>query len=224
MRPELTLDSTPGRSAFPARRAQFAPSDLRGVCEHAKAQGGRLVALWGCDDTDLGRGFVLHVALLDRIGLLCLDVPLGADHVHYDSIADIFPAAVRMQRATYDLLGLHAQGSPDQRKWLRHGAWPGGVFPLRRSMPDDARHAPTEDHYPFVRVEGEGVHEIPVGPVHAGTIEPGHFRFSIVGEAVLRLEERLGYKHKGIEKRAQGMSVEEGGRLAGRVSGDSTVA
>jgi Ni,Fe-hydrogenase III large subunit len=80
------------------------------------------------------------------------------------------------------------------------------------------------DDYPFVRVEGEGVHEIPVGPVHAGTIEPGHFRFSIVGEGVLRLEERLGYKHKGIEKRFESMTLAEGARLAGRVSGDSTVA
>jgi hypothetical protein len=80
------------------------------------------------------------------------------------------------------------------------------------------------DAYPFVRVDGEGVHEIPVGPVHAGTIEPGHFRFSIVGETVLRLEQRLGYKHKGIEKRFEAMTLAEGVRLAGRVSGDSTVA
>ena len=75
-----------------------------------------------------------------------------------------------------------------------------------------------------MRVEGEGVHEIPVGPVHAGTIEPGHFRFSIVGEKVLRLEQRLGYKHKGIERRFEALTLEEGARLAGRVSGDSTVA
>ena len=224
MRTEINLDTAPVRGAFPARQVELASSELRDVCERAKAQGARLVALWGCDDSDLGRGLALHVALLDRIGLLCLDVPLGADHVHYESIADVFPAALRMQRATYDLFGIHAQGSPDQRKWLRHGAWPGGVFPLRKNVAVDTRFEPTEDRYPFVRVEGEGIHEIPVGPVHAGTIEPGHFRFSIVGEAVLRLEERLGYKHKGIEKRAEGMSVEEGARLAGRVSGDSTVA
>jgi Ni,Fe-hydrogenase III large subunit len=80
------------------------------------------------------------------------------------------------------------------------------------------------DGYPFVQVEGEGVHEIPVGPVHAGTIEPGHFRFSVVGEGVLRLEERLGYKHKGIEKRFEAMTLAEGARLAARISGDSTVA
>jgi Ni,Fe-hydrogenase III large subunit len=78
--------------------------------------------------------------------------------------------------------------------------------------------------YPFVRVEGEGVHEIAVGPIHAGVIEPGHFRFSVVGEKVLRLEERMGYTHKGIDRRFGDFTVAEGYRLAGRCSGDSTVA
>ena len=87
-----------------------------------------------------------------------------------------------------------------------------------------AVHEASTEHYPFVAVRGDGVHEIPVGPVHAGTIEPGHFRFSIVGERVLRLEERLGYKHKGIEKLFESMSIVDAARLAGRVSGDSTVA
>jgi len=132
-----------------------------------------------------------------------------------------------MQRSAFDLMGVRATGAgaeePDARRWLRHGAWSSEEFPLRRDF-SSARAAPTRDDYAFVRVEGEGVHEIPVGPVHAGTIEPGHFRFSIVGEKVLRLEERLGYKHKGIEKRFESMTLEDGARLAGRVSGDSTVA
>ena len=219
---DITARSIP--AAISVRQAETTPGDLRALCQSAKDQGARLVALWGSDDTDLGEGYVLNVALLERAGVLWLRVPLGAEHVHYGSIADVYPAALRMQRATYDLLGIHAQGSPDPRKWLRHGAWPGGTFPLRRSVARETSFPASEDHYPFVKVDGEGVHEIPVGPVHAGTIEPGHFRFSIVGEAVLRLEERLGYKHKGIEKRADGMSVEEGARLAGRVSGDATVA
>jgi Ni,Fe-hydrogenase III large subunit len=129
-----------------------------------------------------------------------------------------------MQRAAYDLVGVHAEGGADHRKWLRHGAWPAGTFPLRKDFDASARHEPAPDHYPFVRVEGEGVHEIPVGPVHAGTIEPGHFRFSIVGETILKLEERLGYKHKGVEKRFEALGAREGARLAGRISGDSTVA
>jgi len=80
------------------------------------------------------------------------------------------------------------------------------------------------DHYSFVPVEGDGVHEIPVGPVHAGIIEPGHFRFSVVGEKVLRLEERLGYVHKGIERRFGELPMLSGHRLAARVSGDSAVS
>jgi Ni,Fe-hydrogenase III large subunit len=107
---------------------------------------------------------------------------------------------------------------------VRHRAWPGGVFPLRKGFAIGSSFPASDDRYPFVKVEGEGVHEIPVGPVHAGTIEPGHFRFSIVGEKILRLEERLCYKHKGIEKLFETMTLAEGARLAGRVSGDSTVA
>ena len=160
-------------------------------------------------------------------GLVCLELPVPADRPTYPDVSDLFPAAARMQRSAFDLVGVRATGvageAPDARRWLRHGAWSGEEFPLRRDF-SAARAAPARDDYEFVRVEGEGVHEIPVGPVHAGTIEPGHFRFSIVGEKVLRLEERLGYKHKGIEKRFESMTLEDGARLAGRVSGDSTVA
>src|SRR5512134_141722 len=111
-----------------------------------------------------------------------------------------------MQRATRDLLGI-ATNASDQRPWLRHAAWPADAFPLRRDFPLARTYPNGIDDYPFVAVAGDGVHEIPVGPVHAGTIEPGHFRFSIVGEKVLRLEERLGYKHKAIDKRFEGCDL-----------------
>src|SRR5205807_6095595 len=110
------------------------------------------------------------------------------------------------------------------RGWLRHGGWPEDAFPLRRDFDRNNQFAVTSEPYSFVQVQGDGVHEIPVGPVHAGIIEPGHFRFSVVGEKVLRLEERLGYVHKGIEKRFESLSQREGVRLAARVSGDSAVA
>jgi Ni,Fe-hydrogenase III large subunit/Ni,Fe-hydrogenase III component G len=210
--------------AMPAYRARVAPADLRSACEQARADGARLAALWGSDETTRGAGFALHVAFAFPAGLVWVSVPLAAEHPRYPGIADLFPSATRMQRAAYDLVGIHADESADHRKWLRHGAWPGGTFPLRKGFDPTRRFAPAEDRYPFVKVEGEGVHEIPVGPVHAGTIEPGHFRFSIVGEKILRLEERLGYKHKGIEKRFESLTLAEGARLAGRVSGDSTVA
>ncbi|HEY2979516.1 MAG TPA: Ni,Fe-hydrogenase III large subunit, partial [Burkholderiaceae bacterium] len=124
-----------------------------------------------------------------------------------------------------DLVGIRADDFADPRPWLDHGAWPQGGFALRHETPSRSDAATTEpDDYAFVRVEGDGVHEIPVGPVHAGIIEPGHFRFSIVGEKVLRLEQRLGYVHKGIERRFTELTPLQGHRLAGRVSGDSTVA
>jgi Ni,Fe-hydrogenase III large subunit len=138
-------------------------------------------------------------------------------------LSSIFPAANRMQRAAFDLLGVQCD-SDDQRPWLWQAAWPIDQFPLRRDFVASPKWEPGQEDYSFVRVVGDGVHEIAVGPVHAGIIEPGHFRFQVVGEKVLRLEERLGYVHKGIEKRFEALSLSEGYRLAGRVSGDSTVA
>jgi len=224
------------------------------TCRAVQEQGGRLVALWAADARGEGRGFIAHAALVVRSGLLVLTHPLAG--ASFPDVAAIFPAADRMQRAAFDLLGVAASAGDDRRKWLRHAAWSATEFPLRKDFDSRRRPhgepsrdsnadesaaprvtggripeqtafggpAPPLDAYPFVRVEGEGVHEIPVGPVHAGTIEPGHFRFSVVGETLLRLEERLGYKHKGIEKRFESMTLAEGARLAGRVSGDSAVA
>ena len=223
----LNIELIPIAGAVPAFRAEVGAAQWTDACRVVAEQGGRLVSLWGSDARDAGRGFVAHAALVVRGGLVVLSLPLAG--ASYPDVSAIFPAAERMQRAMFDLLGLSAIGADDRRKWLRHAAWPADAFPLRKDFhpihePRATSHEPQADDYPFVRVEGEGVHEIPVGPVHAGTIEPGHFRFSIVGETVLRLEQRLGYKHKGIEKRFEQMSIADGARLAGRVSGDSTVA
>jgi Ni,Fe-hydrogenase III large subunit/Ni,Fe-hydrogenase III component G len=183
--------------------------------------GGRLVALWG---SDRGDALAICAAYAAETGLYWVDLALDPLQPHYPDIAHLFPCAGRMQRATFDLLGLAADGAQDHRPWLNHGAWPADHWPLRvRDASEAIAPQPLQD-YPFVRVEGDGVHEIPVGPVHAGIIEPGHFRFSVVGEKVLRLEERLGYTHKGVERRFLDLPALEGHRLAGRVSGDSTVA
>jgi len=215
--PELT-------GAIPVRYDAVDADQFRDLCGQVRHDGGRLVALWGSDERTREAGYALHVALVTAAGMLCLTLPIDAERPAYPDISDLFPAANRMQRAVADLLGLHAIGADDTRKWLRHASWPDNVHPLRKDF-DGNTVFPTEtDAYDFVSVSGDGVHEIPVGPVHAGTIEPGHFRFSIIGERVLRLEQRLGYKHKGIEKRFEGMNVEQGAKLAGRVSGDSTVA
>ncbi len=206
-----------------AVRADVTGAELILACRAAADQSARLVALWGSDDRDRGRGLRLSVALIDADGLTLLEHRLPDANAQYPDLARVFPAANRMQRAARDLVGI-ASDADDQRPWLRHASWPAGTFPLQRDFLAPCDDAVADDPYPFVRVEGDGVHEIPVGPVHAGIIEPGHFRFQVVGEKVLRLEERLGYVHKGIEKRFESMSIVDGARLAGRVSGDSTVA
>jgi len=207
---------------LPVWAGDISPDDLHAICQQVNEGGGRLVALWGSDARP--RGFMLHVVLVNEVGMVCLNVLLSAEQPVYPDLSQIFPAANRMQRAVYDLLGIYAHEGHDHRKWARHGAWHSGSFPLRKDFDAIASRVAEADDYPFVHVEGQGVHEIAVGPVHAGIIEPGHFRFSIIGERVLRLEERLGYVHKGIEKRFESMTLQQGAKLAGRVSGDSTVA
>jgi Ni,Fe-hydrogenase III large subunit/Ni,Fe-hydrogenase III component G len=207
--------------------AAFAVADRSQWIEAARGaheERHRLVALWGADHRSDGRGYTVYAAYALRTGLVIVALPMPADDPSYPEISGLFPAASRMQRAAFDLLGIVAEGAADTRPWLRHGAWPSNEHPLRREFDASQYRQNAPDRYPFVRVEGDGVHEIPVGPIHAGIIEPGHFRFSVVGEKVLRLEARLGYTHKGIEKRFEDFTVAEGYRLAERVSGDSSVA
>jgi Ni,Fe-hydrogenase III large subunit/Ni,Fe-hydrogenase III component G len=219
----LGLAASALAAEVPAQRAQVSSGQWLTACRLAWEQDGRLVALWGSDERDRHRGFCVRAVVEDAGGLTMLELTLPDADARYPDISPIFPAASRMQRATYDLVGIAAEAD-DQRPWLWLASWPIDQFPLRRDFVASPEWEPGQEEYAFVRVEGEGVHEIPVGPVHAGIIEPGHFRFQVVGEKVLRLEERLGYTHKGIEKRFESLPLLEAGRLAGRVSGDSTVA
>ena len=222
------IDFEQVQAAPPVWRAEVRAHRIVGFCTSAKMHGGRLVSLWGSDRRHLNGdaaegGFMLHVALALPQGLVLMDLPLSSADPVAPDLAAVFPSAGRLQRATFDLLGIRHAGD-DTRPWLRNGGWPADHFPLRRDVPAGKVFPQQAEAYDFVRVDGDGVHEIPVGPIHAGIIEPGHFRFSVVGERVLRLEERLGYVHKGVEKRFESLPLHEGHRLAGRVSGDSTVA
>src|SRR6266446_1774275 len=171
-----------------------------------------LLALWGESST-------VHMAIMDEatadIAVVSLECP---DHT-YPSVGMHHPPALRLERAVNDLFGLTAQGLPDSRPWLDHHRW-GVRFPLGNRVNALSKASP----YRFLPVEGDGLHQIAVGPVHAGIIEPGHFRFTASGETVVRLEQRLGYTHKGIEGLMVGANLERAVQLAGRVSGDSTVA
>src|SRR5882762_5431141 len=198
-----------------------AHDEWRQAAEDMAANGGRLLSLWASRD---GNGEdIVRAAFIADAGVLIPSLPLTAAEADYPGIEPWFPSASRMQRAVADLSGLRST-DPDTRPWLRHAAWPESFHPLVDTHAPPSPSLPIIDRYRFIPVEGDGVHEIPVGPVHAGIIEPGHFRFSVVGEKVLRLEERLGYVHKGIERRFSEFPLLSGHRLAARVSGDSAVA
>jgi Ni,Fe-hydrogenase III large subunit len=188
------------------------------AAEEIGTNGGRLLSLWASRDGEA----IMRAAFIADQGVLVLSLPLTVSNDSYPGIEQWFPSASRMQRAVADLSGLHSTDA-DTRPWLRHAAWPDSYHPLVDVDAPPSPTAPVIDHYAFIPVEGDGVHEIPVGPVHAGIIEPGHFRFSVVGEKVLKLEERLGYAHKGIERRFTELSLLDGHQLAARVSGDSAV-
>ena len=170
-----------------------------------------LLGLWG----DAG---AVHMALLDESAGEIVVLTYACPDGKYPSVGAKHPAALRLERAIHSLFGLEAVGSPDTRPWLDLGFWD-VAHPLGDKTP-----AGKPEPYQFLLVEGEGLHQIPVGPVHAGTIEPGHFRFTANGEYTVRLEERLGYAHKGIESLMAGTSLDDAAKLAARTSGDSTVA
>ena len=209
---------------MPARLVSVDRQQWLEVARALRASDVHFLTMWGADDRDRDNCFRIYA-----VYLLAHDV-LVVEHViaetltpTYPSLATTFPAAARMQRAVHDLLGI-ATDESDTRNWLRHDGWPEAVFPLRRDVDAKQQYPIDSKPYAFVPVDGDGVHEIAVGPVHAGTIEPGHFRFSVVGEKILRLEERLGYTHKGIAKCFEGQTQQTGHRLAARISGDSAVA
>jgi Ni,Fe-hydrogenase III large subunit len=171
-----------------------------------------LLGLWG-------EPSAVHMAILDEPAADIAVVSLDCADRHFPSVGALHPPALRLERTAHDLFGLVAQGLPDTRPWLDHNNW-GVRFPLG----DRIDALPKSSPYRFLPVEGGGMHQIAVGPVHAGIIEPGHFRFTASGETVVRLEQRLGYVHKGIEGLMTGASLERAVELAGRISGDSTVA
>src|SRR6516162_506747 len=203
------------------RALTVSSDDWSRVAQELAAGGARLLALWasraGPEPPEV------HAVFLTNSGALLLNLPMADADARYPGLEPHFPSASRMQRAMADLSGVRSS-DPDARAWLRHNAWPPDFHPLSGPAQPLTEHEAGVDVYPFVRVDGNGVHEIPVGPVHAGIIEPGHFRFSVVGEKVQRLEERLRYVHTGIERRFTELNLLDAHRLAARISGDSAVA
>src|SRR3989304_2786188 len=195
--------------------------------EAAKAMkntGARLAAQWASDETLFRRGFGVFACYAKDSEYLIVKADLPENDPTFPSITKKFVPAYRFERQIKSLMGIEPTGHPDLRPWIKHEDWQKGVYPLRKSFDVKQPLKRIKGEYQFIKADGEGVYEIPVGPVHAGIIEPGHFRFQAVGEDIINLEEKLGYVHKGIEKRFEALSWQEGARLAGRVSGDTTVA
>jgi Ni,Fe-hydrogenase III large subunit len=208
------LDSIPHSKTAerhrPWPRVDVADEGWRTAIDRLAAGQCTLLGLWG----DAG---TVHMALLSENSDIAV-LSYACKDGQYPSVGAKHRAAIRLERAIRDLFGLDAVGSPDTRPWLDLGFWE-VAHPLGKQEP-----AQTPAPYAFLPAEGEALHQIPVGPVHAGIIEPGHFRFTANGEHVVRLEQRLGYVHKGIEGLMNGASLEAAAKLASRTSGDSTVA
>jgi Ni,Fe-hydrogenase III large subunit len=198
----------------PWPRVRLSPVGWLALAKRLEQADWALLALWAEPEE-------IHAALYEDASKSLAVASLACPDGHFPSLAAARPGAIRLERGAQDLFGLVAEGLDDARPWLDHGQWP-LRHPLART-PAPARPRAAAD-YAFLPAEGEALHQIPVGPVHAGIIEPGHFRFHANGETVVRLEERLGYVHKGIERLMEGRTVAEVAKLAARVSGDSTVA
>jgi Ni,Fe-hydrogenase III large subunit len=196
----------------PWPRVVVTPEAWSALAGELAAGHGTLAGLWGDGDA-------VSMAVLDEAADSMAVVTIECSAGRFPSVSARHPPAVRLERAIHSLFGLEPIGAPDTRPWLDLGCW-SVQHPLGKRKP--APSAPTA--YAFLPAEGEGLHQIPVGPVHAGIIEPGHFRITANGETVVRLEERLGYVHKGIESLMVGATIDKAARLAGRTSGDSTVA
>ena len=172
------------------------------------------------DERQLGRGFCLYLVLHFPGQDFSLTLVAKEIKDEFPTLALIFPALNWSEREAQDLFGLKAVGHPDPRSLVLHPGWPKGFYPLRKDYTvgeecKEFKRAPLV----FPEMHGEGIFQVSVGPIHAGIIEPGHFRFYAIGEPVLHLEAQLFYTHKGIEKLVEGRSIEDGLRIIERACG-----
>lgn len=198
------------------------PADLTARAAGLFHQGFRLALVAAHDDRDRLRAVYLFTAP-DPDRRVELHVPIDRSAPTVPSLAALSFPAGRFEREMHDLYGIQPLDHPLPRRLVRHRHWPSSWYPMRHDAGPAPEFATTDGPFPFLTVEGPGVYEIPVGPVHAGLIEPGHFRFSVVGESILKLKARLWYVHKGIERLFEGRALADALPLAERISGDTAV-
>jgi len=202
--------------------ADIAPGELVHAAGGLLGSGLRLALVAAHDDGDAMRiVYVFTDGPPDR--RVELRVALERDRAVVPSIAHLSFPASRFEREMHDLFGIEPAGHPHPARLVLHQHWPARWHPMRADAGPTPAMADESEPFPFLQVEGPGVYEIPVGPVHAGLIEPGHFRFSVVGETILNMKARLWFVHKGIERLFQGKDAHSGVALAERISGDTAV-
>ncbi|MBI5473582.1 MAG: NADH-quinone oxidoreductase subunit C [Ignavibacteriae bacterium] len=200
-------------------------SKLPDVCSLlTKSLRGQFVTIIANDEQSIRGLFSLYYIFslpADDLFII-LRVSVDAQHREVPSISSSIEAADWFEREMKDWFGIIA--FPNIRKLAVHPDWPEEVYPMAKEFNPRQTIPRVKGTFDFRHVEGEGVFEIPVGPVHAGIIEPGHFRFSVAGEPIINLDAQLFYTHKGTEKIAEGLTPQRALWLAERISGDSTFA
>lgn len=195
-------------------------SDERSLCDERSLWDERSL----CDERALCGCFAIYYIFTNREAgqKLIVRTQIDPEKPLFQSITSFVHAAALYEREIQDLFGLLPIGHPDPKRLVFHSNWPTGIHPMRKDFDGKERPKWAHEETKFQKVEGEGVFEIPVGPVHAGIIEPGHFRFSVAGEPIINLEAQLYFVHKGIEKMCEGKSVEQCLYFSERISGDET--
>jgi Ni,Fe-hydrogenase III large subunit/Ni,Fe-hydrogenase III component G len=200
---------------------------VSGFCAHLyRTWNARLVTVFADDArVDEGVFHLYYVLALDAAGgFFILRVPISPEAPEFTSLTNAIPAVNWQEREIQDMFGLKLIGHPNPRRCALHDDWP-EVYPLRKDFDLKTELPPFQgERHKFRKVEGEGVFQVPVGPVHAGIIEPGHFLFSVAGEPVLYLQLRMFYVHKGTEKLFENLPLPHCVRLAESISGDSSFA
>ncbi len=183
-----------------------------------------LVFMYATDERARGSGFAVHAVFsVAGDGFLTLRAALPADAPAYPALTRSIMAAHWYERLMGDQFGILAEGHPDWRRLMHHENIPAGTHPLRKDFAWNTRLPHAQEPHLMHQVEGQGVYEIPVGPIHAGIIEPGHFRFNVRGERILTLEGKLFFTHKGVEKLVEGKTPEAALPFVERISGDMAV-
>jgi Ni,Fe-hydrogenase III component G len=182
-----------------------------------------LELLHASDERQFHKNYRIYIILsVEKDQFITISTDISPSDPKYKSLTPSIFAANLYEREINDFFGIQPEGHPDTRPWVLYDNWSKDVHPLRKDFKWNQKVPKTKETYEYRHINGEGIFEIPVGPVHAGIIEPGHFRFSVAGEPIINLETRLGYVHKGIEKLSEQMSYDKGVSLAERISGDNS--